>query len=441
MIKISLSGLAFFLGMLLGHAQESKQTEEPYKAKPLKIEEVNLVSSYYSQNGNHSAVTGGTGSERLTDNSNNFDLKLLKVLPSGNKHRISIGIGFDAYTSASSDKIDTATNWVGFTKVVTQQPERHGRSGASSISSTTTVSTFGGTEAVTSASFRDHRFYPSIGWSMESQTTGLTIGAGLSYSTEYDYHSRGATFNIAKSSKSKNTDLALNLGAFLDEWLLIYPAELRPANYPYGGERDKHLLDHAPRNTFNTGLTFNQVINKRLQIGLMVEPSFQKGLLATKYQRVNFSEGSSLPENLPDKRLKLPMSFRASYFLSDFLVIRSYYRYYQDDWKLKAHTANLELALKVSPFTTLIPFYRYYTQNGVSYFAPNHQHSVEDQFYTSDYDLSKLSSRQFGLGVRLFPKNGVMGIHSFKELEIRWAHYERSTDLKSNIITAALTFK
>ena len=128
---------------------------------------------------------------------------------------------------------------------------------------------------------------------MENPTTGITIGAGLSYSTEWDYQSMGATFNIGKASKSKNTDIGLSLGAFLDTWSVIYPAELRPANYPYGSERDIERTTKNPRNTFNGGLTFNQVINKRLQVGLMLEPSYQDGLLGTKYQRVYFQDGTA----------------------------------------------------------------------------------------------------------------------------------------------------
>ena len=43
------------------------------KSRKLKIEEINLVSSYYTQNGSNAAVTGGIGSEKLTDIANVFD--------------------------------------------------------------------------------------------------------------------------------------------------------------------------------------------------------------------------------------------------------------------------------------------------------------------------------------------------------------------------------
>ena len=45
-----------------------------YKSKPLKIVEINLVSSYYSQDGNHSPVTGGIGTEHVIDFANGLDV-------------------------------------------------------------------------------------------------------------------------------------------------------------------------------------------------------------------------------------------------------------------------------------------------------------------------------------------------------------------------------
>ena len=65
MRRIFLSALALFT-MLQGFGQGNGDTTE-YKNRKLKIEEINLISSYYSQNGNNAAVTGGIGSQELTD--------------------------------------------------------------------------------------------------------------------------------------------------------------------------------------------------------------------------------------------------------------------------------------------------------------------------------------------------------------------------------------
>ncbi len=449
MLKISLSGLAVLFGLLSGYSQHYKlpvKDTSDYKERQLKFEEINIVTSFYSQDGNHSAVTGGLGTERLNDNSNTFELKLFNTSRSGIKHHYTLGLGFDHYTSASSDKIDTAVTWSGFnggtttSGGVTTVPGRGHRSGASSLGTTTTVSIYN-PQIVTSASFKDNRFYPSLAYSFENPNNGLSAGLGINYSTEYDYQSRGAIFNIAKASKDKNTEIGLSANAFFDTWLVIYPAELRPAGYPYGGHRDKALLTRSPRNSYSAGLTWSQVVNKKFQFSFMIEPSYQEGLLGTKYQRVYFEDGTARPENMPSRRTKLPMSFRGSLFISDWLVLRPNYRFYTDSWHLTAHTVNMEASVKANAFLSFIPFYRYHTQNGVPYFAPYKAHSVEETYFTSDYDLSKLSSQQYGLGIRVVPLHGVMGIPGFNSLEVRYANYVRSDALKASMLTAVLTFK
>ena len=74
MKKIIISVVALF-GIFNAKAQENTNNEQP---KKLTFDEANLVSSYYKQDGNNSAVTGGIGSEKLTDVSNTIDVTMVK---------------------------------------------------------------------------------------------------------------------------------------------------------------------------------------------------------------------------------------------------------------------------------------------------------------------------------------------------------------------------
>jgi len=164
-------------------------------------------------------------------------------------------------------------------------------------------------------------------------------------------------------------------------------------------------------------------------------------LLATRYQRDYFTDGSERIENLPGSRYKLPIGARLNYFLDDRFIIRTFYRYYMDNWGIRAHTAELEIPVKLTSFVSVSPFYRYNNQVGTRYFAPYGQHNSADQYYTSDYDLSTLNSDFFGAGIRLAPPKGVFGYQHLNMLELRYGHYTRSTGLNSNIITLNLKFK
>jgi hypothetical protein len=398
MRKLTLTALALFARILCIHAQSDTAA---YQSRKLRLDEVNFVSGYYMQDGNNSAVTGGIGTEKLTDFANTIELKMIRTDTKGRAHTGAFELGIDNYTSASSDNIDPTT--------------------------------------ISSASRGDTRIYPSLSYTISNNQTGLAYGAALSYSTEYDYQSFGLGVNLAKTSKDKNRELGLKLQAYLDTWQVIYPIELRPGHGNPDAEADEG--GWAPRNSYSASLSYSQVINKRLQLAFLADGIYQQGLLATKYQRVYFTDNSEHTETLPDTRFKLPLGIRASYFAGNRVVVRGYYRYYFDNWGVLAHTLNLELPIKITPFLSVSPYYRYYTQSAANYFAPYHAHSRTESYYTSDYDLSAFNSHFAGTGFRYIPEKGVLGIRRWASAEIRYGHYIRSTGLTSNIISLNATFK
>lgn len=394
MKRIFITGFAL-LGFLRATAQDNVQTDSiAYKAQKLKLEEINLVSSYYKQDGNNSAVTGGIGTEKLTDISNSIDVKFVKYGETGKKHTWDFEVGVDQYSSASSDMVDLSAN--------------------------------------SSASYSDIRFYPSVSYSRENEEKGNTIGAGVSSSTEFDYQSFGGNINYSKKTKDRNGEFTARFQTYIDQVKLINPIELRPTIGNGGTEG---------RNTFAGTLSYSQVVNQNLQVLFQADLVSQQGYLSLPFHRVYFNDGSVHQENLPDSRFKIPLAVRASYFLGDNVIIRAYYRYYTDDWKLTSHTADIEVPVKLSPFFSLSPFYRYYSQSAVKYFSPYGQHTGSEQYYTSNYDLSKFDSSFFGMGVRIAPPDGVFGIKHFSALEIRYGHYSRSTNLTSDIISINIKYK
>lgn len=174
---------------------------------------------------------------------------------------------------------------------------------------------------------------------------------------------------------------------------------------------------------------------------LLADVVRQEGYLSMPFYRVYFNDGSVHQEKLPSSRFKLPLALRANYFLGDAVIIRTYYRYYQDDWGVRSHTANLELPVKLTSFVSISPFYRFYHQSAVDYFAPYGEHDARQTYYTSNYDLSKFNSHFLGAGIRLAPPNGVLGWQHFNLLELRYGHYTRSNELNANSVSLHIRFK
>ena len=65
MKRIFLTAATMF-ALLHAHAQTAIDTTG-FNSRKLKVEEINFISSYYHQDGNNASVTGGIGSEKLTD--------------------------------------------------------------------------------------------------------------------------------------------------------------------------------------------------------------------------------------------------------------------------------------------------------------------------------------------------------------------------------------
>jgi hypothetical protein len=402
MKKIVLT-VGLLVGLLTGVYAQTTNDKEAYEKRKLKIEEVNLVAGYYGQDGNNSAVTGGIGTEKLSNFANSIDLKLSFIDRKSRQHFINADFNIDHYTSASSDNIDPLT--------------------------------------ISSASRSDTHVYPSLSWTVKNDATRTSRGLSYSYSTEYDYQSHGFNVNFAKISKDNNREFSLKAGAFFDTWMAILPSELRPAGYGSAAEGDRDPVAYKPRNSYNLALSLSQVINKRLQLLVTVEPAFQQGLLSTPYHRVYFTDSSHTVEKLPGSRFKLPVGARLSYFLGDKVILRGFYRFYADDWGMKAHTANFEATYKITPFVSVSPFYRFHNQTAVRYFKAYGKHSPTEAYYTSDYDISAFTSHFVGTGIRLAPPGGLLGIKQWHSVELRYGHYLRSTGMVGNSVTLATKLK
>jgi len=133
---------------------------------------------------------------------------------------------------------------------------------------------------------------------------------------------------------------------------------------------------------------------------------------------------------------------RLNYFVNDIIVLRSYYRFYTDDWGIGSHTASLEIPIKLSDSFTLYPTYRFYNQTAADYFYEKEVALSTLDFYTSDFDLSKYHSHQYGLGIRyrdIFTRVKFLRL-GLKAVDLRFANYDRSNGLSAFIVSLGTTF-
>lgn len=474
MKKISLFVLV--LCTFLGFSQEKDSTEVVYKKRVLESTEVDFLLSYYKQDGVHSAVSGGIGSEDLKDLASNIVVNV----PLNDDDVLTVDIGLSAYTSASSSNINPFNS--------------SGASGGGGDDDDDRVdanNTSKGTpwQASSGASASDVLAAAVVNYSHSSDSRNFIWNADVSFSNEYDYTSIGFGGGVSKLFNNKNTEISLKLNAYLDQWRPIYPTELSEyskygSNFLNSGffsgvtvinqsgstaylPSQFKAWDSTNRNSYSASFSFSQVATKKMQFSLFFDILQQEGMLSTPYHRVYFEDTNHYfigqaqyistyetsqnkgiyqladdIERLPDTRFKIPVGGRLNYYIHERISARTYYRYYWDDWGITSHTASIELPVKLSDKWTIIPTYRYYTQAQSKYFAPYEKHLSTEEFYTSDYDLSTFNAHQYGLGIGYTDIFTNAKIFSFgiKSFDLRFNHYDRNDGLNANIVTFGIKF-
>lgn len=426
--------ITFIFSFVIGFAQDSSNI---YKKRVLENTEVDFLSSYYSQDGENAAVSGGFGSEELTDATGT----IVVSIPLNDDDILIIDAGISAYTSASSSNVDPFDGG----KLADPFVASSGASASDLWGNVTGI------------------------YSHSSDDRNNIWSAKASVSSEYDYFSIGAGGSYTKLFNEKNTEISVNFNVYLDTWKTIYPIELRSfanpinQNDPFIFDRNSIIgnqnynpnfteLKNKGRNSFSLGFGFSQILSKRMQGSLALDFVQQKGLLSTPFQRVYFRDvADSFIENfqladdierLPDSRFKVAVGGRLNYYINEIFVLRSYYRYYTDDWGIKSHTASLEIPIKISQKFTLYPSYRYYIQTAADYFAPYENHLSTEEFYTSDYDISKYSAKQYGFGVSytdLLTDFNIWNL-GLKSIDLKYNKYDRDSGLSASIVTGGFKF-
>lgn len=417
---------------------QASDTIQSYKKRVLETVEIDILSGFYMQEGDHAAVSGGKGSEELKDAAGGITISI----PLNDDDILTIDASVSAYSSASSSNINPFD----------------GNNPADPF------------VASSGASRKDIWSSYSIGYTHSSDDRNTIWSAKPSLAVEYDYISIGLGGSFTKLFNEKNTEIGLHGSVFMDTWSLIYPVELRAPtqsddeededfdirNYTITGNTNYDPsfipINDKGRSSYSAGVSISQILSEKLQGLLVVDLVNQQGLLSTPFQRVYFGDvGDSFIENfhladdierLPSSRMKLASGARLNYYLSERFVVRTFYRYYFDDWGIRSHTASLEIPIKISDQFTLYPSYRFYNQTGADYFAPYNEHLSTETYYTSDYDLSPYDANQYSFGITytdLF-SSAKLWHFGLKSLDLKYTYYERNTGFKAHLLSAGVKF-
>lgn len=487
--KLLITSLIIVFGL---YFQESK-SQTAYKKKVLETAEIDFLMSYYTQDGNHASVTGGIGNEKLTD----VTPTIVVAIPLGENDILTVDVGISAYTSASSSNLDPFDK-SGASGGGDDDDDEDDDDGDDDDDNAVSGPVSGSPWVESSgASRKDVWSNVNVSYSHSSEDRNEILTANAGFASEYDYSSIGFGVGFSKLFNQKNTEIGIKGQVYLDNWNPAYPTELDSyleaeqnlnngffANIDIldqtGQSIDKDgvnvwspintsLVDNTSRNTYSLSISFSQILSKKAQVSIFMDFVNQKGWLANPMQRVyfgdipnyyvgnadhisNYTSSTNTEvfhladdiERLPKSRFKTPIGARFNYYVNESISLRTYYRYYFDDWGIKAHTVDMELPIKfeMGKFT-FYPSFRYYVQTEANYFAPYEEHLSISSYYTSDYDLSKFNSQQYGIGFKyndIFTKFKLYKL-GLKSVDLRYSFYNRSDGLNANIVSAGLKFQ
>ncbi len=356
--------------------------------------DIDFLFNYYDQDGEHSPVTGGVGTEDLQVVAPVFVVRWAV----SDDWTLNFDLGVDSITSASTDNIDTA---------------------------------------VSSASRRDSRTYTQVTASRKWRQN-QTWRFGASVSNEYDYTSLGANIAWSLDFNQRNTTFTAGLRYFSDT------IDLYDIDGVVHGEDDRQTADLS--------LSLSHVFGPRTVGSVEINYTSQSGYLATPFHEVILAPapgagdqalGEHVTERLPDSRQRLAVGLAVNHTFSKWIVQRLYYRYYDDDWGVAAHTVEAEthFRLPTEIEAWIYPILRFHSQSGSDYFGLPGTLTGDEAFFTADRDLSEFTSEKFGIGLRLGFRKKSGFFSKLRSFESRLASYRRDDGLDAVSFSLALGWR
>jgi hypothetical protein len=190
---------------------------------------------------------------------------------------------------------------------------------------------------------------------------------------------------------------------------------------------------HAARASINVSGGVTQVLSPTTIGHLGYGITSQSGELGNTWNIVPLRNGDIGQEILPRKRLRHAVEARLAQWLPWNGAAKAFYRFYADDWGIRAHTLELQLHQRLSRLTSLRLGYRYHTQTAVDFFTT--RASPEAEFRTADSDLADLHAHTIGVkGAIDIPVRFARNLHADLAIE----RYFRSNDLRVNVYSCGL---
>jgi len=170
----------------------------------------------------------------------------------------------------------------------------------------------------------------------------------------------------------------------------------------------------------------SQVVTKNLISGVTLEVITDQGFLSNPYRIVRFIDNApgntvgygQASQTYPHTHTSTSVEGRVKYYLPYRAAASASYRYFDDTWGIRAHTAELGYTQPISNLWLLEGRLRYYTQNHATFYSDLFPFANAQNFEARDQNLASSTNYTVGLkatyaflpdGWRIFKRGTVTG--------------------------------
>ncbi len=228
-----------------------------------------------------------------------------------------------------------------------------------------------------------HPFRFDVGGGATHDFGPFDLGISGSFAQEYAYRSHGFGAKSTVRLFENSTLVTLRGQAFGDT--------VRTIGF------DGSVGNDASKETLTGEVGVVQTVTPRSHLNFVYSFTRQRGFLETSFNFV-FAGGVQQSEVMPDRRYRQSWTLRYKHAVGETDAIQFGYRFYRDDWGVRAHTADVRYFWMLPSGGVLIePNYRFYYQSEADFFAP--LFATPQYHQTSDSDLGDFTGHSFGVKI------------------------------------------
>lgn len=251
-----------------------------------------------------------------------------------------------------------------------------------------------------------------LGFGVDYAVRDSNINLAITSSKEPDYRADAVSLDVAQETFGGMTTVNLGFTRAADKV----------------GRSGIGYFDQAKHWQYRLGVT--QILTSRWVASANLEGVSDSGYLGNPYRAARVF-GAAVPENLPRTRSSRALNLRVIGDLGSRDSVRGSYRYFWDNWDVRAHTVEAGYSRYVGESFLLDGFVRYYKQDKASFYSDNAQ--VQNLYVTRNRQLGTYDGVTLG-GKATYDWKKVAGQYQMKlngGLEVLRYRYSDYTDLRN----------